>query len=54
MLKFIKKVLIVIVIILIQSLIAIYKIISKFWRKNNTKIKSIIKNLDKQLRIELK
>ena len=44
---------IIIIILLIQSSVAIYKIISKFWRKNNTKIKNIIKKLDKELRIEL-
>ena len=53
MLKIIKKIFIIIIILLIQSSVAIYKIISKFWRKNNTKIKNIIKKLDKELRIEL-
>ena len=53
MLKIIRKIFIIIIILLIQSSVAIYKIISKFWRKNNTKIKNIIKKLDKELRIEL-
>ena len=53
MLKIIKKLLIISLILLIQSLIVIYKIISKFWEKNNTNIKSFIKKLDQELRVEL-
>lgn len=35
------------------TLIVIYKIISKFWRKNNSFIKNFIKKLDRELRVEL-
>lgn len=48
-----KKVLILIILFIIQSIIVIYKIISKFWRNNNGKIKEMVKNLDKELKAEL-
>ena len=51
--KFIKKVLIIILILLIDSISSIYKIIQKFWIKNNGIIKEFVKNLDKGLREEL-
>lgn len=53
MLKIIKKIFIISLILFIQSLIVIYKIISKFWRKNNSFIKNFIKKLDRELRVEL-
>lgn len=53
MLKIIKKILIISLILLIQSLIVIYKIISKFCEKNNTNIKNFVKKLDQELRVEL-
>lgn len=54
MLKIIKKIFIISLILFIQSLIVIYKIISKFWRKNNSFIKNFIKKLDRELRVELR
>lgn len=51
--KVVKKVLIVCLILIIQSLIFIYKIITKFWDKYNVAIKKFIKKLDKELRMEL-
>ena len=51
--KVVKKVLIVCLILIIQSLIFIYKIITKFWDKYNVDIKKFIKKLDKELRMEL-
>lgn len=51
--KIVKKVLIIIGILIIQSLTIFYRIISKFWNKNKEKIKRIIQNLDKELRVEL-
>lgn len=53
MLKIIKKIFIISLILFIQSVIVIYRIISKFWRKNNSYIKNFIKKLDRELRIEL-
>lgn len=53
MLKIIKKIFIISLILFIQSVIVIYKIISKFWRKNNSYIKNFIKKLDRELRVEL-
>lgn len=51
--KIVKQVLIIIGILIIQSLTIFYKIISKFWNKNKGKIKRIIQNLEKELRVEL-
>lgn len=53
MLKIIKKIFIISLILFIQSVIVIYIIISKFWRKNNSYIKNFIKKLDRELRVEL-
>lgn len=53
MLKIIKKIFIISLILFIQSVIVIYRIISKFWRKNNSFIKNFIKKLDRELRVEL-
>lgn len=53
MLKIIKKIFIISLILFIQSVIVIYRIISKFWRKNNSYIKKFIKKLDRELRVEL-
>ena len=53
MLKIVKKIFIISLILFIQSVIVIYKIISNFWRKNNSNIKSFIKKLDQELRVEL-
>lgn len=53
MLKIIKKIFIISLILFIQSVIVIYRIISKFWRKNNSYIKNFIKKLDRELRVEL-
>lgn len=53
MLKIVKKIFIISLILFIQSVIVIYKIISNFWRKNNSIIKSFIKKLDKELKVEL-
>ena len=43
MLKIIKKVFIISLILLIQFLVVIYKILSKFWKKNSTDIKEFVK-----------
>mgnify|MGYP001625531166 FL=1 len=51
--KVVKKVLIVCLILIIQSLIFIYNIITKFWDKYNVSIKKFVKKLDKELRTEL-
>ena len=51
--KTLKKVLIIIAILLIQSFIVIYKIISKLWKKYNENLKQFIKRLDIELRREL-
>lgn len=51
--KTLKKVLIIISILLIQSFIVIYKIISKLWEKYNENLKQFIKRLDIELRREL-
>lgn len=51
--NFLKKILIISLILLIQSIIVIYKIISKFWKKYNSNIKNFVKKLDKELRVEL-
>lgn len=51
--KIVKKILIISTILLIQSLIVIYKIISKFWTKYNSNIKKFVKKLDNELRTEL-
>ena len=53
MLKILKKLLIISLILLIQSVIVIYKIISKFWRKYNINIKDFVRKLDKELKVEL-
>lgn len=53
MLKIIKKIFIISLILFIQSVIVIYRIISKFWRKNNSYIKNFIKKLYRELRVEL-
>lgn len=53
MMKIIKNVLIICAILLIQSLIFLYRIISKFWKKYNKNIKYFVKKLDNKLRIEL-
>ena len=53
MMKIIKNVLIICAILLIQSLIFLYRIISKFWEKYNKNIKKFIKKLDNELRVEL-
>ena len=51
--KILKKILIISLILLIQSVIVIYKIISKFWRKYNINIKDFVRKLDKELKVEL-
>jgi len=51
--KILKNLFILFLILIIQSFIVIYKIISVFWTKYNTKIKDFVKRLDKELRIEL-
>ena len=51
--KILKKILIIISILLIQSFIVIYHIISKFWNKHKENIKKFVKNIDNELRIEL-
>ena len=51
--KILKKVLILIVILLIQSVTFVYKSISKFWTKNKENIKSFVKRLEKELKVEL-
>ena len=51
--KVIKKVLIITLILLIDSISCMYKIIQKFWNKNNGLIKSFVKKLDEGLRNEL-
>ncbi len=53
MMKIIKNVLIICAILLIQSLIFLYRIISKFWEKYNKNIKNFVKKLDNELRVEL-
>lgn len=53
MLKILKKLLIISLILLIQSVIVIYKIISKFWRKYNINIRDFVRKLDKGLKVEL-
>ncbi len=53
MLKIIKKIFIISLILLIQFLVVIYKILSKFWKKNSTDIKEFVKKLDQELRVEL-
>ena len=53
MMKIIKNVLIICAILLIQSLIFLYRIISKFWEKYNKNIKKFVKKLDNELRVEL-
>jgi len=53
MLKILKKLLIISLILLIQSIIVIYKIISKLWKKYNTNIKEFVKKLDNELKVEL-
>lgn len=51
--KLIKKILILSLILIIQSLIVIYKIISNFWNKNKSNLKFFIEKLDDALRYEL-
>ena len=51
--KILKKILIISLILLIQSIIVIYKMISKFWKKYNTNIKDFVKKLDNELKVEL-
>lgn len=51
--KIIKKILIICLILVIQSFIFMYKIIAKFWRKHNGKIKDFIEKINKELRTEL-
>lgn len=51
--KIIKKVLIICLILIIQSFIFVYKIITKFWAKHNIIIKKLIKKIDNELRAEL-
>ena len=51
--KLIKKILIISLILIIQSLIVIYKIISNFWSKNKHNVKFFIEKLDATLRYEL-
>lgn len=53
MLKILKKILIISLILLIQSIIVIYKMIAKFWKKYNTNIKDFVKKLDNELKVEL-
>lgn len=53
MLKKVKKLLLISLILLIQSLIITYKFISKFWKKYNSNIKNFVKNLDKELRMQI-
>lgn len=48
--KIIKKLIIIFLILLIQSINLIYKILSKFWSKYKQNIKSFIKKLDIELR----
>jgi len=51
--KILKKILIISLILLIQSIIVIYKMIAKFWKKYNTNIKDFVKKLDNELKVEL-
>ena len=51
--KILKKILIISLILLIQSVIVIYKMIAKFWKKYNTNIKDFVKKLDNELKVEL-
>ena len=51
--KILKKILIISFILLIQSIIVIYKMIAKFWKKYNTNIKDFVKKLDNELKVEL-
>lgn len=48
--KYVKKILIISLILIIQSLIIIYRIISKFWTKYNGNVKCFVKKFDKELR----
>ena len=48
-----KKIIILAILFIIQSITIIYRAISKFWKNNNGKIKQIIKNLDRELKAEL-
>lgn len=51
--KILKKILIISLILLIQSVIVIYKMIAEFWKKYNTNIKDFVKKLDNELKVEL-
>lgn len=48
--KLIKKIIIIFLILLIQSINLIYKILSKFWSKYKQNILNFIKKLDVELR----
>ena len=52
--KFLKKVLLISIILFIQFLTITYKIISTLWEKYNRCIKDFIKKLDNELRLELR
>lgn len=50
MLRIIKKILLILAVMFMETVIFIYKIFSKFWGRYNRDIKSIAKDLDTELK----
>ena len=50
MLKIIKKILIILLIIIMETLFFVYRILSKFWEKHNIDIRNIANNLSNELK----